>query len=186
MDAGKWRRSAVLMELANQKRSVVSIYFMIDLNDIARDEWPEPLLPLIRATKQEMDTSAAASELAMLRRDAKARRRQRVYTGRIGRRRGWRGMKLLLADGHIGELLMARRGAALVLWRDEFAIKPDRIGACKTGELRRFKLPSAVLLGSLKRGTIERPSARKTRAARINSHAPPRPGSRPKGRPRRH
>jgi hypothetical protein len=135
--------------------------------------------------QRQIEISFAGAQLAKLRRDAKARRRQRIYTGPIDGRRGWRGMIVILTDGHIGELVMARRGAALIMWRDEFAVEPDKIGACRTDELRRYKLPAAVALGRCKRGVTERPSAKKARAARINGHSPPRPGSRPRERPKR-
>jgi hypothetical protein len=157
---------------------------MIELDTIDETSWPESLKPQIKATKQRVEVSVAATQLRKLRCDAKARRRQRVYTGRVGRRRAWRGMKVILPDGHIGELLLARRGAALVRWRDEFSISPDKMGGCRTDELRPFKLPSAVLLGSRKKGVVEKPSERKAMAVRLNGSCPPRPGSRPRGRPR--
>jgi hypothetical protein len=157
---------------------------MIALDGIERDNWPEALKPFAQAAHQQIEISFAAAQLAKLRRDAKTRRRQRAYTGVIDGKRGWRRMKVILADGHIGELVMARRGAALVTWRDEFAVKPDKIGACGTDELRRYRLPAAVLLGGCKRGVKERSSTRKAKAARINGCVPPRPGSRPRGRPR--
>lgn len=157
---------------------------MIALDSIERDRWPESLRPLAEVTTRQIEISSAGEQLARLRPDARTRRRQRIYTGAIDGRRAWRGMKVILSDGHIGELVTVRRGAALVMWRDEFAVKPDKIGACRTGELRRYKLPAAVALGGRKRGVKERPSARKAKAARINGCAPPRPGSRPRGRPR--
>jgi hypothetical protein len=43
--------------------------------------------------------------------------------------------------------------------------------------------PHAVLLGRLKAGTVERPSALKAASARRNGRQPPRPGRR-RGRPR--
>jgi hypothetical protein len=94
-------------------------------------------------------------------------------------------MKVVLADGHIAELFMARRGAAVVTWVDQFSVRPNKIGACRTDELRRFKLPAAVALGGCKRGVKERQSAKKARCARINGCRPVRPSSRPRGRPRR-
>ena len=157
---------------------------MIALDSIERDAWPESLKPFARAINLKIETSFAGATLARLRRDASIRRRQRVYTGVISGRRAWRHMKVVLADAYIGEVLMARRGAAMVMWRDEFAVKPDKIGACATNELRPFKLPAAVLLGALKKGVKEKPSQRKACAARNNGCKPPRPGSRPRGRPR--
>jgi len=51
--------------------------------------------------------------------------------------------------------------------------------------LRRYRLPEAVLLGQLKRGVKEVASAAKAAASRSNGRLPPRPGSRPRGRPRK-
>jgi hypothetical protein len=67
---------------------------------------------------------------------------------------------------------------------DNLAVNPNRVAACRTEELRQYRLPAAVLLGSLKRGAKERQSIKKARAARLNGFAPPQPGSRPRGRPR--
>ena len=157
---------------------------MIDLSVTARYDWPESLRPLFEATKHQIEVSLAGAQLAKLRRDAKARRRQRIYTGVVGRRRAWRHMQVVLADGRIAELLVARRGAAMVAWQDDFAIKPERVGGCRTDDLRRYKVPAAVILGGLKKGRKERPSAKKGRCARGNGCRPVRPGSRPRGRPR--
>jgi len=158
---------------------------MIALDSIERDAWPESLRPLAEANKRQIDLSFAGEQLAKLRRDARTRRRQRIYTGVIDGKRAWRHMKVVLADGHIAELFMARRGAAVVTWVDQFSVRPNKIGACRTDELRRFKLPAAVALGGCKRGVKERQSAKKARCARINGCRPVRPSSRPRGRPRR-
>lgn len=157
---------------------------MIALDSIERESWPESLRPFAESTIKQIEISFAGAQLAKLRSDAKIRRRQRIYTGVVDGRRAWRHMKVILADGHIGELVTARRGAALVMWRDEFAVKQDKIGACRTDELRRYKLPAAMALGRLKRGRRERVSEAKKRAARRNGSRPVRPGSRPRGRPR--
>jgi hypothetical protein len=156
---------------------------MIDLNVYSTAQWPASLHPLIEAARLKSEKSFAGAELAKLRRDAKTRHRQRVYTGVIGNQRAWRNMKVILPDGSIGTVYFARRGAAVVLWRDELALKPDKVGACKTAELRRYKCPAAVILGACKHGVKERPSAQKAKAARINGCCPPRPGNRPRGRP---
>ena len=159
---------------------------MIILNAFTREDWPESLRPLIRAAERRREISVGGAQLAKLRRAARTIRRQRIYTGVVGGRRAWRHMKVILADGRIAELFMAKRGVAVVTWMDEFAVRPNKIGACRTDELRPFKLPSAVLLGSLKRGIIEKPSLRKAKAAQINGNgsAPVREGSRPRGRPK--
>lgn len=157
---------------------------MITLDSIERDRWPEALRPFAESAKRQVDINLAAVQLARRRPNAKARRRQRIYTGVVDGRRAWRHMQVILTDGRIAELFMARRGAAVVTWVDEFAVRPNKIGACRTDEVRRYKLPAAVALGVCKRGVKEHQSAKKAKAARINGCAPPRPGSRPRGRPR--
>src|SRR5208282_3107264 len=129
------------------------------------------------------DISLAGAQLARLRWEGTPRR-NRVYTGRVNGRRGWRGMWVILLNGCVGELLFAKRGAAAIRWRDEFSLRPDQYGACNANELKPFKSPAAVMLGSRKSGVKERPSAKKARSARLNGPRPPRPGSRPRGRPR--
>ncbi len=155
---------------------------MIALNDVRLESVPESLREIIASGRTKADISTAASQLAKLRSEARNRPR-RIFTGRIGRKRGWRGMKVVLPGGHIGELIKARRGAAFVVWRDEFALNPNQHGALWVADLKRFKVPAAVVLGSRKRGVKEQPSAKKASAARINGRCPPRSGSRPRGRP---
>src|SRR5947207_1058122 len=154
------------------------------LIDIRTEAIPERLRAALASAQNKSDISTAASQLAKMKRLNRPRR-WRVYTGRVGRKRGWRGMKVVLPDGQIGELVTARRGAAFVVWRDEFALNPEQHAALWVEDLRRFKSPAAVLLGSLKKGVVEKPSARKAQIVRLNGSRPVRPGSRPRGRPRR-
>lgn len=157
---------------------------MVNLNDIRLDELPEQLRALAVCAQERADLSLAAAQLAMLRHAARTRP-PRVYTGRVFGKRAWRGMKVVLPNGRVGALYRATRGAAVVAWRDEFSLRPDQHVALDTTALGRFKLPAAAILGRAKLGVRERPSLRKGRAARVNGSAPPRPGSRPRGRPRR-
>jgi len=156
---------------------------MISLDDIRIGEVPEHLRARAAAAQQEADISLAGTQLAKLRQQG-AKRQTRLFTGRVFGRRGWRGMQVILPNGRIGTLFRARRGAALVSWRDEFALRPDQYAALSTADLKPFKHAAAMLLGAAKRGVRERKSLQKARAARINGAAPPRPGSRPRGRPR--
>lgn len=55
----------------------------------------------------------AAGQLRKLSQEAK-KRAPRVYTGRVGRKRGRRGTLVLLPDRSIGNLIMASRGIAVV------------------------------------------------------------------------
>jgi len=158
---------------------------MISLDAIRIDDVPVSLRSLALAGQRKADISLAASQLAMLGHEAKTRQ-PRVYTGRVFARRAWRGMQVVLPNGRVGALYRALRGLAVVAWREDFALRPDQYVAIDVGDLHRFKFPAAAILGSGKRGVRERPSKRKADAARINGSAPPRPGSRPRGRPRNH
>jgi len=143
----------------------------------------ESTRPMMEASRRLAEISIAGESLAKLRQEAK-HRPPRVYTGRVGRKRGWRGMPVILPRGQIGNLIMALRGIAVIAWNDPLNITPNRIGYFRVRDLLRFKTPAAVLLGSLKKGVTETPSLRKANAARCNGCAPPRPGNRPRGRPR--
>jgi hypothetical protein len=158
---------------------------MVSLNDIRLDDLPEQLRALAACAQEQADISLAAAQLGMLRHEARTRQ-PRVYTGRVFDRRAWRGMRVILPNGQIGSLYRAVRGAAVVSWRDEFALRPDQHVAVGTEELQPFKIPAAVILGGAKQGIRERPSARKAEVARRNGRAPVRPGSRSRGRPRKH
>jgi hypothetical protein len=155
---------------------------MIDLKQLEMAGLPEAIRSLIEQAERRADVCVAGKQLSKLRRETKNRPR-RIYTGVLGRKRGWRGMKVVLPDGKIGVLFMARRRLAWVTWRDEFALKPERHGVFRTTEICPFKLPAARLLGSAKRGCRERISQRKAEVARLNGRLPVRPGSRPRGRP---
>lgn len=156
---------------------------MTTLSKILTNELPEHLRAFVANAQRQADVSIAASILAKLRNESKNRPR-RIYTGRVGDRRAWRKMRVVLPDGKVGDLIMALRDLAFVTWRDEFALRPDQYGVFRTDELRRFKLPAAAILGAAKRGSKERVSERKARTSRLNGCRLPRPGSRPRGRPR--
>ena len=156
---------------------------MVNLNDLRIEKLPEHLKALAASGQRQADISLAAGQLVRLRHEAQTRP-PRVYTGRVFGRRAWRGMPVILPTGRVGALYKAMRGAAVVTWRDEFALRPDQHVALDVAELQRFKLPAAVVLGRLKAGRQEKPSKVKARACRRNGHQPPRQGSRPRGRPR--
>jgi hypothetical protein len=163
-------------------KSGLRIYRMISLHDMRIADLPDRLRPLLASVQKQADISYAATELSKLSQEAKTRP-QRVFTGRVFDHRAWRGMPVVLPNGQIGILHKAVRGAAVVTWRDEFALRPEQHVALDVSELKPFKYPAAVILGASKRGIKERPSTRKARAARNNGRCPVRPGRRPRGRP---
>ena len=112
------------------------------------------------------------------------RNQPREWTGFLCGSRCWRGRLLILPDGEIAPLLWASRGRVLLLnYRDldvrDYLLWSRRLEA----EVRLYHHPEAVILGSRKRGIKERASPLKAAAARRNSSLPPKPGSRPRGRP---
>lgn len=113
------------------------------------------------------------------------RGRRRPWTGFL---RGQRIRRLSLVRLPSGEVLSAysiRRGKVLVVLPDtpQFALRIfDRYNA---EQVQRHKLPEAVLMGTLKKGCVERRSLKKLRACRANGRRPVKPGSRPRGRPRK-
>jgi hypothetical protein len=155
---------------------------MVTLNEFRFHQVPEDLKPLAASIQRQADISFAAAELARLPRRSKV---QRIYTGRVfGKRRGWRGMKVLLPNGVVGQLYRSVRQLAAVTWRDELALRPDQLGVLHTRELLPAKHAAAVVLGGAKRGTRECSSEKKVEAARKNGRCPVRLGSRPRGRPK--
>lgn len=113
----------------------------------------------------------------------------RRWTGFINGEWTWRGREIELPDGTRAFIYGALRGK--VVWsRDPICLPGGQRevpawGALPGSAVQFVKNPFARLLGSQKRGVRERPSPAKTEAARVNGRKPPRPGSRPRGRPRR-
>jgi len=97
----------------------------------------------------------------------------------------WRGRELLTPAGRVVNAVGCLRGLVLVEWADPFAIDGRSHQVFKASELEVHRNPAAVALGRRKQGKKEMSSARKSETARRNGCAPCRPGSRPRGRPRR-
>ena len=110
---------------------------------------------------------------------------QRRWTGVVFGRRAWVGQPVVLPDKTVGWIKQAQAGLVCVR---TCAFKPE-IGAVHdylaAGELQPYRLPEAVLLGSLKKGAKEQKSAVKAASSRRNGSAPVKPGSRQRGRPNR-
>jgi hypothetical protein len=131
--------------------------------------------------------SEAARRLAKL-----PRNQPRKLTGWLHGQQCWRGRLLALPDGEVAPLYWCCRGRVLLAgYRDdplvdentEF-IKHLLWAVRREKDVRLYKRPEAVLLGSGKAGVKERPSLRKQEAARANGRQPPKAGSRSRGRPR--
>ena len=107
------------------------------------------------------------------------------WTGYLHGQRCWVGRRVMMPDGMRGALISARRGRATVFADSRRYLAESRVHKLHERELVLLKLPHAVMLGSLKRGKRERPSEHKAEACRRNGACPARPGSRPRGRPRK-
>ncbi len=132
--------------------------------------------------------SRAARTLAIRRRVFRhlPGRDRRTWTGVLfDRRRAWVGQQVLLPDGSPAWIKRVQGGLACVR---TMATDPSD-GAVhqylEATALRRYRLPEAVLLASLKRGVKEVASALKAASNRANGSLAVRPGSRPRGRPRK-
>lgn len=114
--------------------------------------------------------------------------RRKQPTGRLNGQPAWRGKAIRLRDGR--EVYLWGCRSHRVVW----SRNPDMLlldlanpnvgwGVVPEREVTVVKNRASATLGRLKRGVREQKSERKARAARINGSAPPRPGSRPRGRP---
>ena len=147
---------------------------------------PEPT-PVSYADLFREAASRAGQTLAIRRRMATKRPRPdlRKWTGVVFERRAWVGQPVIMPNKSVAWIKQAK--AAYVCVR---TCAFDReIGAIHeylpATALKPYRLPEAVLLGSMKRGVKEVPSAVKAASSRSNGKLPPRPGSRPRGRPRK-
>ena len=129
--------------------------------------------------------SEAARRLAKL-----PRNQPRKLTGRLHGQRCWRGRLLALPDGEVAPLYWCCRGRVLLAgYRDDPLVDENTEfvrhllwAVRREKDVRLYKRPEAVLLGSGKAGVKERPSLRKQEAARRNGAKPARRG--PRGRPK--
>jgi hypothetical protein len=130
---------------------------------------------------QRGQVSQAARTLARL-----PRNQPRRWTGWLHGRHCWRGQLVVLPNGEITKLVWCSRGRVLLsdandVPYDSWLLRVAR----REQDVRLYHHPAAQLLGSLKAGTRERPSALKSATARQNGARPTRPGRR-RGRPRKH
>jgi hypothetical protein len=129
--------------------------------------------------------TVAACAMGLRRRGFKQRHRERIFTGFLwGRKRAHRGQAVLLPDGTLGFVYVVQRGKVAIWRQSPFSVGEEEHLVFNVSDLRRYKLPSAVLLGSLKAGVVERPSARKGESCRRNGCRPCHEG-RYRGRPKK-
>lgn len=130
-------------------------------------------------------TAEAISEAA--RSLGKRRGIRKRWSGYVNGERVWRGREIELPDGRRAFAYGALRGQ--VIWSLDPSCLPGGVdeplgwGAVPQEKVRLVRNPAAQLLGFQRRGIRERKSEVKAAAVRINGRMPPRPGSRPRGRP---
>lgn len=141
------------------------------------------LIPTPNPKAVALSPGDAARSLARL-----PRRVRRKRSGYIRGERVWRNREIELPDGRRAFVYGALRGkVGWSLHPIGVPVDGDHLGnwgVSRQEAVRLVKNPHAQLLGRRKAGVRERPSAAKAAAARINGRMPPRPGSRPRGRPR--
>lgn len=139
------------------------------------------------ANRSGEDIKRAAAALAVRRRNALQRKGPdlRRWTGVVFDKRAWVGQPVILPDDGMGWIKQAQAGFVCVRTARVDPVDGPVHEYLPAILLRRYRLPEAVLLGSMKRGKRERPSAAKAAASRYNGKLPPRAHSRPRGRPRR-
>jgi len=127
--------------------------------------------------------TAAARALAK-----RPRRVKRKWSGFVQGKRVWRNREIELSDGRRAYIYGVVRGRVgwslhpIGIPKDDDTL--ENWGLAHESAVRLVRNPHAQLLGRRKAGIRERPSAAKAAAARVNGQMPPRPGSRPRGRPR--
>ena len=113
------------------------------------------------------------------------RRAKKHWTGWIGTRRCWRGRLVVLPEGGVAPVMWTSRGRVLLKNVHDLPFTDWAVwGARREKQLQIYRNPAAVILGQRKRGVRERRSDAKAEAARANGRLPPRPGRKPRGRPR--
>ncbi len=113
------------------------------------------------------------------------KRQPKKWTGWLRDVHLWRGRKVVLPNGRVGGVYGSVRGQVIVRVEDPLSILGFVDRVYDADDLAVYKLPAAVELGRGKRGVKEQPSTLKAASSRVNGYAPARPGSPPRGRPRK-
>jgi hypothetical protein len=140
----------------------------------------DQLRQILNASEKRQRRSIAACVMGSL-----SKKPMRTWTGWIGEEHYWRGRKVILPGGIVGCVYGCVRSKAIVRVEAPLSILGFVDRVYDADDLIVYRNPAAVELGKGKRGVRERPSAIKAETSRLNGYAPPRPGSRPRGRPRK-
>jgi hypothetical protein len=151
-----------------------------------------PIEPVqqVQKTKNAADPaeiSSAARALAGI-----PRRAKKKWTGWIGRTHCWRDQPIILPSGEAAYIYGVLRGRVIATLDRGRLLGgffgdggPMRWTVLPAEQIRLYRNPSAQILGKQKRGKRECPSELKAQTARANGSLPPRPGNRPRGRPKK-
>lgn len=171
--AGSNRDATSVETLATGVQSSETELVMENLSALAHTHKTESVKPT------EAEITAAARHLAQ------QRRKRKIWSGWLHGQRMTRLRPVVVPGGRVLPAYCVRRGLVYVLLPDAPEFARQLFDRYRERDVQVYRSPQAALLGSQKRGVRERPSNRKRASARINGAVPPRPGSRPRGRPRR-
>lgn len=138
----------------------------------------KPVVLEPEAVPTPKEISRAASALASL------PRTRRPLSGWIQGRRLRRLTPVITPSWGVMPAYFVRRNKVYVLLPDEPRFAGRIFERFDATEVRLYRSPHAQLLGRLKKGCKEAPSAAKKQSSPVNGCKPPRPGSRARGRPR--
>lgn len=141
---------------------------------------------LARALETERAKPTRAEIIAAARHLARQPRRRKIWSGWLHGKRMTRLRPVVVPGGEVLPAYFVRRRFVYVLLPDTPEYQGRIFERHPARDVQVYRSPEARLLGSLKSGVRERPSERKQASARINGTLPPRPGSRPRGRPCKH
>ncbi len=113
------------------------------------------------------------------------RKQKRQWTGWLRDHHLKKGDLVITPSGEVRPVYGAFRNQ-IIVWKSAVPLHGGLpADVFSAAVLQRYKHPTAVLLGAAKRGLKEVKSAAKRESCRRNAKMPPRPGSRPRGRPRK-
>jgi hypothetical protein len=155
-------------------------------SQVDKREKPRPSAPAdLAETESDAVTKEQASEAGRLL-TTRPRRQQHKWTGWLRGEHFWRGRPVVLPNGEVTGVYWTSRGRVLLEDANDLPDLPLRVRlARRKQDVRIYRDPAAIVLGRLKAGVKEAPSALKASSARANGCKPCRPGRRPRGRPRR-
>jgi len=178
-------RSVSDVSAANPRKTAKVLYTVhVQKNQTLKQGLKQLLArPLAEKTESAADPAQIAGAARWLAKRRNKNQPPKKWTGWLRRQHCWRERLVVLPDGEIAPLMWASRGHVLLRNYRDMEFSDYLLWASRREhEVRLYKSPEAVLLGSLKKGVIERFSKRKVEIARVNGCKPCRTGKK-RGRP---